>query len=234
VSTTDDDSHRATESNQAPAQPDVPRCGPGGRVAHPQGQFGPDLDSLRPPGVGRESQGRRRIDGIDGRDSARHRHRIRRGRRRGLRSPGRRPLMGAVACATLEVSLGGRVDFSASARPRLARPLGRQDRRARVSPAPAGRPRDRMPRRTCDHGPGSDASSTGDDTPSATAVERVLWARRHREARPPGARVAGSNVTGATPPLAMSWWSRPLGHSLGHTPPYWAVPGPMPGTERHG
>jgi hypothetical protein len=124
VSTTDDDSHRATESNQAPAQPDVPRCGPGGRVAHPQGQFGPDLDSLRPPGVGRESQGRRRIDGIDGRDSARHRHRIRRGRRRGLRSPGRRPLMGAVACATLEVSLGGRVDFSASARPRLARPLG--------------------------------------------------------------------------------------------------------------
>jgi len=82
-----------------------------------------------------------------------------------------------------------------------------------------------VPRGTCDPTPGSDASSTRDDTPSAAAVEHVLWARRHREARPAGATVAGSTVTGATQRLSMSWRSCPLGHSLGRTLPYWAVSG---------
>jgi hypothetical protein len=54
---------------------------------------------------------------------------------------------------------------------------------------------------------GSDASSTRNDTPSAAAVERVLWARRHGEARPPGAPVAVSIVSGATHHLSMSSWS---------------------------
>jgi hypothetical protein len=78
--------------------------------------------------------------------------------------------------------------------------------------------------------PGGDASSTRNDTPSAAAVAHVLWARRHREARPPGAPAAGSIVTGTTQRLSMSWRSWPLGHSLGQTLPYWAVPGPTRST----
>src|SRR5438034_8962539 len=77
---------------------------------------------------------------------------------------------------------------------------------------------------------GSAASTTRNDTPSAAAVERVFWARRHREAPPPAAPVAVPIVTGATHRLSMSGWGSPLGHSLGRTRPYWAVPGPTPGT----
>jgi hypothetical protein len=50
----------------------------------------------------------------------------------------------------------------------------------------------------------SDASTTRNDTPSAAAVERVLWARRQREARPAGAPVSGSIVTAATQCLPIS------------------------------
>jgi len=53
---------------------------------------------------------------------------------------------------------------------------GRQDQQARAA---ARRSRDRFPRGSCHHVPGSGASDTGSDTPSAAAVERVLRARRH-------------------------------------------------------
>jgi hypothetical protein len=96
----------------------------------------------------------------------------------------------------------------------------RQDRQGRASPPAAGRPRDLVPQGTCDHAPGSDASSIRNDTPSAAAVENVLWTRRHREARPAGEPVADSIATGATQRLSISWWSWPLGHSLGQTLPY--------------
>jgi hypothetical protein len=66
---------------------------------------------------------------------------------------------------------------------------GRHDRQARASPRAAGRPRDRAPRRVCDHAPGSDASSTRNDPLSAAAVERALWARPHGEARPQAHRL---------------------------------------------
>jgi hypothetical protein len=124
------------------------------------------------------------------------------------------------------------VGRSANARFGAGDRRGRQDRQARASPRAAGRPRDRAPRGVCDHAPGSDASSTRNDTPSAAAVERALWARSRGEAQPPSAPVVVSNVTSATQCLAMSWWSWPLGHSLGQTLPYWAVPGPAPGVKR--
>jgi hypothetical protein len=134
---------------------------------------------------------------------------------------------GAVAGATLNFLFapGGR---SARARPKARNARGRQDRQDRAPPPAAGRPRDRVPRGTCDDAPGSESSSTGNDTPSAAGVERVLWERRHREARPAGAPVAGSIVTGATQAPSMPWWSWPLGHSLGQTLPYWAASGPSP------
>src|ERR687891_1576826 len=76
----------------------------------------------------------------------------------------------------------------------------------------------------------SDASTTCNDTPSAAAVERVLWARRYREARPLAAPVAVPIVTGAAHRLSRSGWGSPLGHSLGRTRPYVAVSGPTPST----
>jgi hypothetical protein len=91
----------------------------------------------------------------------------------------------------------------------------RQDRQGRVSPPAARRPRDLVPRGTCDHAPGSDASSIRNDTPSAAAVEHVLWTRRRRAA---GAPAADSIVTGATQRLSISWWSWPLGHFVGPNP----------------
>ena len=137
---------------------------------------------------------------------------------------------GAVAGATLEVSLAAQLDESASARFGPATTRAGQDRQARASPPAAGRPRDQVPRGTCNRAPGSDASSTRNDTPSAAAVEHVLRARRHREARPARAPVTGSIVTGAARRFSMSPWSWPLGHWLGQTQPYWAVSGTPPAT----
>jgi hypothetical protein len=75
----------------------------------------------------------------------------------------------------------------------------------------------------------SDASTTRNDTPSTAAVERILWARRNREAqRParrsrcrssPAQRIASRGRDGAPP----------LGHSLGQTRPYGGVSPPTPG-----
>jgi hypothetical protein len=54
----------------------------------------------------------------------------------------------------------------------------------------------------------TDASTTRNDTPSTAAVERVLWARRHREARPLAAPVAVPIVARATHRLSRSGWAR--------------------------
>ena len=117
------------------------------------------------------------------------------------------------------------------ARPGPVRPVDAgRDRRARASHAAAGR---RVMSRRGDAAimcRRSDASATRNDSPSAAAVERVLWARRHLEARPPAARVAVPIVTGATCRVSGPGWSLPWGHSLGRTPSYWAASGPTPGT----
>jgi hypothetical protein len=133
----------------------------------------------------------------------------------------------------LEVSLAARLEESASARPGACEARGRPATTGKLAPlmprlvaGVMGRRGDAAIMRQ-----GSAASTTRNDTPSAAAVERVLWARRRREAPPAGAPVAGSIVTGAPQRLSMSWWSWPLGHSLGQTLPYWAASGPTPGTD---
>jgi hypothetical protein len=156
---------------------------------------------------------------------------LRKGRLAGAQIETAASTTGAVASATLEVSLAVRLDDSASARPGPATPaVARTGELAPLLLRPVvhvvgcrGNPA--MMRRR------SDASSTRNDTPSAAAVEHVLWARRQREARPAGAPVTGSIVTGTAQRLSMSWWSWPLGHSLGQTLPYWAVSSPTPGND---
>jgi len=112
-------------------------------------------------------------------------------------------------------------------------PLGRRQRAVHTAAA-QGRVRHRPSMEgSCDHPPlganRSDASSSGEDTPLVAAAVLILWCR-FGEALPlcrplrsrPRWRVRA----------AASWCrvrTSPLGHSLGQTLPYWAVPGPTPG-----
>ena len=135
-------------------------------------------------------------------------------------------MTGVVAGAMLQVSRATPVGRNASARPGAAGPVDAgTGKRARVLlrllAHVIGRRGDPAIMRC-----GSDASSTRNEAPSAAAVERVLWARRHQETPPRCASAAVSVVTPATRRLSMPQWS----WSLGQTLPYRAVSSPTPGT----
>jgi hypothetical protein len=108
----------------------------------------------------------------------------------------------------LEVSLAARLAEDASARPGAARPWT-PAKTGKIAPRLMAAGRTVMGRRrdVAIMRRGSDASTTRNDTPPAAAVERVVWARRDAEARPPDAPVTVPVVTSATQRPWMSWWS---------------------------
>jgi hypothetical protein len=101
---------------------------------------------------------------------------------------------------------------------------------SRSSPQVIGRRKDRAIMRR--QGPaGNDASNSPDTAPPVTVAVPVVWSRFG--APPPRCTCSRSRPSRARSAVSLSRvWTSPLGHSLGQTLPYWAVPGPTPGTNR--